>query len=311
MLTDIYLVNAQALKGAYRLRFDGVGLYRFIGDNNNGKSIAIKFITRAIKGQFKNPGKRRTMINRECIYADLVLVSDRGDKIHVHVTRDASSTFCKYFPKEGEPIKRYVSDGEWVTFFRKFGFHYNDKRAMSLNIYNTYDPLLFITTSEVTNLDMVKQFVSDVEAENAVVNMTEMDIYIKDTLKGFKHELAILEAQEKSLEFYDIETCKENIKKLLEYKTKILAFNIPELRRCKPVPNTKRLEALNYTKMDDTLKTLKFPSSELTASCRIIEKIKDTPNLKILKNSIELIESYDNAIAESKCPTCGRRWVDE
>ena len=58
MLTDIYLVNAQALKGAYRLRFNGVGLYRFIGDNNNGKSIAIKFITRAIKGQFKNPGKR-------------------------------------------------------------------------------------------------------------------------------------------------------------------------------------------------------------------------------------------------------------
>lgn len=312
MLTDIYLVNAQALKGAYRLRFDGVGLYRFIGDNNNGKSIAIKFITRAIKGQFKNPGKRRTIINRECIYADLVLVSDRGDKIHVHVTRDASSTFCKYFPQDGgEPIKRYVSDGEWVTFFRKFGFHYNDKRAMSLNIYNTYDPLLFITTSEVTNLDMVKQFVSDVEAENAVINMSEMDVYIKDTLKGFKHELAVLEAQEKSLEFYDIETCQENITELLKYKTRILAFNVPEFKRCKPVPNTKRLEALNYTRMDNTLKKLKFPSSELTVSCRIIEKIKNTPNFKLLKNSIELIESYDNAITESKCPTCGRRWIDE
>lgn len=309
---EVYLVNAQGLLGAYKLWFEGPGLYRFVGDNSNGKSIFIKFLTRSIKGSFKNPEKRRTIINRHTLYADMVLLKPKtGEKIHVHVTKDASSTFCTYTPREGEQgIKRYVADGEWISFFRRFGFNYNEKRGISLNIYNTYDPLLFINESDVVNFDMIRPYVSDVESETALENMIEMDEYIRNTLKQFNQELVNLEAQENNLEFYDSETCENDLKNLVACKENILALNIPEFKECSPIPDTSMIEALDITRLETTLGNVNFPSKELIDSCNVLEGFVNFPTFKRLDNEVELIDSYNTAIEESRCPTCGRKWIE-
>ena len=289
ILSRIKLTNIQCHKELV-IDFSGFGVTCFVGDNSNGKSVTVKVTKDLITGAISRPKVRAALINRNSTFGEALYIREDNVELKLHLTREAATTWVSYTAPGSEPIQRYLSDKTYMDLVRKFGWHYNEERDISLNIVENDAPLLFFTTSFRTNYEVMDSARTDYVANTAVENMEQL---IKETRAS--KEAAVSRIQQtqvtlNQLAFYKIEE-EQTLRQNLEfYRRNLSVAYIPHLPEISPVPDVKtvnlyvpELPQIHYPKVYDI-------------QCSI-------PDISPLINEIHQLEN-------NVCPTCGRRFVD-
>lgn len=289
ILSQIKLTNIQCHKELV-INFSGNGVTCFVGDNSNGKSVIVKVTKDFITGAISRPKVRAALINRNSTFGEALYIREDNVELKLHLTREAATTWVSYTAPGTEPIQRYLADKTYVDLVRKFGWHYNAERDISLNIAENDAPLLFFTTSFKTNYEVIDSARMDYVANTAVENMEQL---IKETRSS--KETAVTRIQQtqatlNQLAFYNIEEEQAQRDKLEFYRRNLSIAYIPQLPEITPVPEVKVvnlhipiLPQIQYPKVYDI-------------QCNI-------PDICTLANEIKQLEN-------NICPTCGRRFVD-
>lgn len=298
--------NIQAHKGNdNRITMPETGVVRLKGNNNDGKSVMPKAFSSSIKMDLGDPDVRKALITRGHEYGELEVCKTNGDTMLVHISKEASQTYYEFKFGEDEPIRRYLSNKGIDQLIALFGFHYNKNRDISLNIYSTYDPLLMVTTSGVTNLDLIQSAIKNSKAEVALTNLEEVRKNVKTTVKEIELHRETAIRTMSTLQEFDME--KEKL---------IIAIGSDLLRDLKNVKappmlptftDDSFLEDLIYlTPMSDIDKMLNemiLPEEDLITDLEVLYSIGKLADIK--SEMHELIEIED-AIAKNICPTCLR-----
>jgi hypothetical protein len=315
-LSRIEFKNIQSLKDGV-IDLPRTGLIRFRGENNNGKSILAKTLDQIIKGTLGRSNIRNPLINYGSSWGELILHEYNGKKLTAHIDREAKNTYLKLEVPNSDPIIRYPADKNFLFLVKQFGWHYNEKREISLNLYNTFDPLFLVTTSAVCNYDVLSEAISDPYADRAIEGMDRNLQELDGLLKSVKNTIVMAEAKMGGLRAWDT-TAEQKKKITLEYYAKnILALSTPDIPDFKVAPSIKNIVAIDVTKVLDILRSLHVVKDEIADLLKSITTIGNSMS-SINKNDLVTmsdmaleIDVLITAIREEICPTCGRSFEIE
>ena len=272
------------------LEFPEVGIVRFLGDNSNGKSVMVKVLQDVVSNNISRPAARRSIIRRGNSFGELLLESYSGDTLYVHIDLEASQTFAELTKAGDKPVRRYLADKAIPMLVREFGWHYDDKSGVSINIHNDTDGLLFVDTRKSTNFDLLSSMRSDAYTEAALVQLGELVKSTKQKRDDMHHAYEVAEATFVSLQSWDKEA-----------ETRI------------------RDECLYYAELLENLTVPAVPTIELTRAPAFVQPLPQVPRMEIPHlhepmaeppaDAGELLKSIYQLLSGT-CPTCGRPFVD-
>lgn len=293
MIKSITVKHLQSIRDEVKLEFPESGVVIFAGDNSGGKSIIMKVLSSAIACQYNNKQLRNAHINREHRWGELILETYKNDVLTIHLDREAKFTYYILKSEGKGEVKRYLADKHLDSLIEAFGFHYNKDRDISLNIRRILESMPFVTTSGVTNLDLLNSAAVENAAQTAEKG-------IGDTLKELKELKTAVSTKLESLK-YEYDSLKIiNIKELEKYRETLNKLKITILKLKVPLP-PKYYEIYKL----EVLENFRIPlAPNLIQINNIgdISKLINYPRLPELESLIEVI----NMIKEKKCPTCGR-----
>ena len=230
MIKSIHGINLQAMRDV-RIDLPEKGLVRFRGENSNGKSILVKTMNAVIRCNLNQLKVRKALINYGAQSGQLIMKTYDGKELLVNISREAAQTYYQLTRKNGEIIKRWLADKDLDTIVEEFGFHYNKDREISLNIYNTYDSLLFLTTSHVTNYDMLNSALTDPKVERSMLNTAELLNTLKEEDQKLLTQSDRIEAQISVIKIYDVAQEKATLDRSI-----YLYENINALKNLRDIP---------------------------------------------------------------------------
>ena len=174
-LSSIRMVNLQSHKDTI-IDLPENGIVRFLGANSNGKSVFSKALGKLLKNRLHIQRERIPIIRRDSDTGYLTMARSDGMVLVVCFAREASQTYVELrIPSQEIVLKRHVTtDKNIMELVRMFGFHIEEKRKISLNLYETFDPLVMVTTSGVENSDLVASVTTDYKAEMSRDRMKEL-----------------------------------------------------------------------------------------------------------------------------------------
>lgn len=306
----IQTYNIQSHKGDGNIiELPETGVVQLSGDNNDGKSVITKVMDAAIRQRLKDSDVRKALITRGYESGYLRVVKYNGDELLVNISRAASETFIQT-TTNGQTVQRTLSMGGLKDLINEFGFHYNEKRDISLNIYNTYDPLLMVTTSGVVNLDLIKSATQDSKATRALENIRIVRKEVKEARDAYKGRLGQLEGMLATVVEYDTE------KERLVLEEAIMLVEDVKILANPPMPPTFQDDSflkdllLLYppSNIDSLMNELILPDEDLMSDLELLYSITKLTDLKE-----EIVNMYEIAVAVEKaiCPTCERPHVME
>lgn len=272
------------------LEFPETGIVRFLGDNSNGKSVMVKVLQDVVSNNISRPAARRSIIRRGNSFGELLLESYSGDVLYVHIDLEASQTYAELTRAGQQTVRRYLADKAIPMLVREFGWHYDDKSGVSINIHNDTDGLLFVDTRKQTNFDLLSSMRSDAYAEAALNELTNLSKETKAKRDEMYHAHEVAEAT-----FVALKTWPK------EEEARI------------------RDECLYWAEVLENLTIPQLPVFQLTATPTFMQPIPAVPVMQMPhfhapmemppSGAEELLHSLASLLSGS-CPTCGRAFVD-
>lgn len=272
------------------LEFPETGIVRFLGDNSNGKSVMVKVLQDVVSNNISRPAARRSIIRRGNSFGELLLESYSGDVLYVHIDLEASQTYAELTHAGQQTVRRYLADKAIPMLVREFGWHYDDKSGVSINIHNDTDGLLFVDTRKQTNFDLLSSMRSDAYAEAALAELTKLSKETKAKRDEMYHAHEVAEATFVALKMWD-----KNEEAII------------------------RDECLYWASALENLTLPQLPVFQLTATPTFMQPIPDVPVMQMPHlhapmqmppdGAGELLNSLASLLSGS-CPTCGRAFVE-
>lgn len=304
-LSEIRTVNIKSHKDVY-ISIPKNGVVRFKGPNNEGKSIIIDALEAIISCSLNEPRVRLALINYDVDECYITLKRNDGAMLHVVINREASKTFYRlHIPNTGNVITRYLADKGLRELVTLFGFHWDVKREMSLNLYITYSPLLFVTTSESYNHDILTSVITDPVAESAKEQIEAVKKQFDAALKIIDVRIEQQQATIANMKFYDETKLSERALKLRHLArtiTNLTTINIPTLKKSIDLSLIENLETKSLHKIIKDFKPLSIPYYK---DIELLKGIGDLSSIRgQLVDYVTKKEAYDNGV----CFACGRRY---
>lgn len=281
MWAEIEMTNAQSIEHAL-ITLPKTGIVRFAGRNRNGKSIFEKWLEESVAVRIGKPRTRRSLIRKGQQEGRLRIKNHDGRQILIVINLDASRTYVEYEDaRKQQKYRRYLADKKESiqSLFRMFGLHYNEKRDMSLNIFKTFGPIMFLNTPFVANFDMLSEALSDKNVDMAVdreeIYLTEL----KEQKVKIEETLQIFTMKEQALEFYDIAKEEAKYKLCTTYANIIDALKIPKLQKLPNLPDIKSISALEHIPVMTEIGMLPIKEINGVKALNIIPETRELPKV--------------------------------
>lgn len=321
MIKRITLHNCQSIPYAV-FDFPETGVVRLQGRNGSGKSIIPKWIDDVLKGDITILKARKPLIMKKQSSGDMQIDLYNGKHLLVVLSIEASRTYMEYWEDFSTvKLRRYLSDGKEALqdLVRKMGFHFNENRKLSLNMYPTFGDILYLTTSPVVNFDVSKDAIQDDSVDKAIINdkifIQNQEVAIsqvEDNITRCKDALLSLsffdEVEEQSV--YDLclriantisaikDVSIEELSGLPDISFLNSLDNIPNIDTLPQLPNVSFLDALRVENIVTELDKKMELSDNIVHCVNIIDSIPEIPNLieiksnlKRVQNTVEILES--------------------
>lgn len=287
-MIQVYLKNIQSIK-EYTFRFPDSGIVQFRGDNNNGKSILTKVISRCVLQKIQYDDKRLPLINdgeESALFS--MLYNERTLVVQLH--KDVNKTFYGLIRANGDKVVRHIREGGITELLREFGFVVFSNNLICLQICETFGLMPFINTPDTLNGEIVNSVTTDVPSEKFIENYALTWKEAKRRVTLYKNEISQLQAKLDSTYTYDLSSYHSLIQRSKEVQEKH-AY----LKRCQPI----------------TLKP--FPVLEFRL--KKMAPLKQLPIITYLEKmkplySLDSIIVDLKKIRDGKCPTCGRPFLE-
>jgi hypothetical protein len=245
-LKKVTMVNIQS-HAHTELEFPETGVVRLYGDNSNGKSVMVKCLWDVVNSDVSKPRFRRSLIRRGCDFGEVTYERHDGLTLFVHIHVDAAQTYAEIYNQGEQPVRRYLSEKTIPLLVAKFGFHYNDTHAISVNVHRDDDPFLFASTKHTVNYDLMDTAMSDKFAEKSLEELERVMSEAKKYKKQFEQAKEVVEASLESIQLYDIETetkQKEKMSWILNNLNKCNNFDF-EIPKLSPMPKVAFIKVFN------------------------------------------------------------------
>lgn len=285
-LKTIRVRNIQAM-GDVLVELPKTGLVVFVGENSNGKSIIRKALEDIIAYNIKSPRVRKSLINNKVSEGTIELTKWDGTSLFVNLNVEASLTWVCLRRSNGDEEKRYLSDKTIPDLVNEFGFHYNEKRGICLNICDSDDAILFFNTNYVTNGDVLNSALTD----KGVVDRCE-------TLKGVYREASVMRQtfsdnlrmstlQKESIVLHDVDVERDLMVRSQMFANILSHVYIPDIVEPEPIPDV-----------------VYVPLPSIRISTYKVPLVIDLPkvNIKPIDNLFKDFMTVEKGV----CPTCGK-----
>lgn len=248
-LKRITVRKLQSIREAV-LELPETGIVRFYGSNSNGKSIIVKALDDTISGNLTKPKVRLSLVNDKPgnTWGEIEFETYSGTVLIIHIHHEAAQTWAQLSIPGEEPVKRYLADKNMPELVRRFGWHYNAERDISLNVCDSDDAVLFFKTSHRTNYDVLDSAMTDEFAVKSLEEFERLNQEAKNNKAKFKEQINVAEAAIANIKVWDIqqeETKKSQLIYLCNNLEKMLFPNIPKIQA---IPRVTVL-SLNMPKM--------------------------------------------------------------
>ena len=259
---------------------------------------------------------------KDAVAGEIEFVDYDDNILLAHIQREANATYIKLQMKDCEPVVRYLADKNWTDLVYTFGFCYNKERDIPLQIVDDDSPLLFLSTSNKVNAELINTAMSD---ESASVALEQFEEVLKQATAFHMQSLntiSVYKQTVKSFPIYDVDSLTK-VKNELERHYDLL--NLPKLPDMTPVhildikfPEIPDLPDMSKVHVMD----IHFPNMpELPDMSKVHYVDMYFPNIPEFEMPwfIDIdctIPDITSVIAELKelkagrCPTCGKPWVD-
>lgn len=302
-IKTIEIVNIQSHEYT-KIKLNKTGITRFYGENNDGKSVITKMVDYFIREKIKDPRVRKAMIRKTNNCGKLIITKYDGVILTLHLDLEAAKTFVKLERPGQEFDVRYLADKSYPQLIRIAGFHYNKENDITLNVYQTNEPWVFVQTKPTTNYDVLNEAVSDPLVEEGLSNLNKFMKESKTLINGYAKSISNLQSQYAMLPNSNIES-EVSIKDRCEYFLKnIEKLDTPKYHMCRKIIDITGIEALNFT--------IKPPSMNVVKSAQLQEFINSIDILSLIPDITKLIPFIESVVEIQKsvetlvCPTCGR-----
>jgi hypothetical protein len=320
------LINIQALKDA-TIAWDDKEIVEFVGDNSNGKSILSKTLDYMVKGDIFDKHIRKDLINDEEDVAQFWIKTDKKT-LGIILYRNGTESYFTW-GKNGEELnRRRATEGGFKEVLYDFGFRFYQKGEVCLQVFPTYGPIPFITTSGTTNKEIYDDLTSDKIADDF------LSLYGEYTSTTFKlKEKEFRESKERiksildNIVEYDYEAYEKLGRKMKEYLLILKNLEFFDFEDINVPPNVCAFDEMNFTFEDIPIyneqvsldiepfefndipvypiKDEVFPEGfifdDIPVSPNITIPILDLDDSKVTKS----FRNYFDAL-NKRCPTCGR-----
>lgn len=266
------------------LKFPETGLVLFYGRNSNGKSVWVRVLTDVLSGAIYKPLIRKSLITRGSNAGIMKITLYNNRVLVVYIHREASQTYV-----ELDGVKRYLADKSVAQFVEDFGFHYDPKFGLSINVHGDGDPFLFTDTKYTTNWALMNSAFDDADAEQSIANLNTSITENRRIRRDLMSKINIATQFLETMTIYDIKAEVAKYKRLEYLQTNLKACSgiahIPS-RIIKPKPFIAKFNRLPM------IKTAKF-----------------IPPFTKLPTSLSCADEYVSVL-ERTCPYCNRRFSE-
>jgi hypothetical protein len=288
------------------------GLVRFRGENSEGKSVIVKALNAVISCTLNRKTVRNPLINYGVDEAQLILERYDGITLLANIHRESSKTYYELSIPGEQPLRRYISDKNLGVIIERFRFHYSEEREVSLNVYNTYDPLLFLTTSSRTNFDVLNSAISDPYVERSIegieVALKQLEITYQQVASAINHA----EGRLTGIVVWNIDHEKARKERLQYLANNIQLLETPDLPDIKPIPDLGSIEALDTTDLRASIDQMIVVDNHIHEVLNQIDKIvmgimagKRVLDINI-EHDADVANEFQKALDKEECPVCAR-----
>lgn len=308
-LSSIQMINLQSHKDTL-IELPETGIVRFLGHNSNGKSVASKALGKLIRNRLHIERERVPLVRRGVESGYLILTRSDGMVLVLHVAREASKTYVELrIPNEEKTLKRHITTDKNITeLVRMFGFHVDIERGFTLNLYETFDPLLMVNTTGAENASLVTSVITDHKAEQAKMAMIEQRTTLTNISKNIEKEIITQEAVLGSLKFYPEEEylSKANMLRYLAQSLSNLAT--PSFKHVRYIPNVDEILLLDTTKVNNVKEKIKIKPTPSLETINILD-LSDI-NLPKINEKLSGLVVAVTSFQEGKCGLCGKGFAE-
>ncbi len=346
MLKNIRARNLQALKHVDLEDLPKSGIIGLFGPNGEGKSTLERALSAVISGSMGERETRQSLISWTESWGELILERYDGAILTAHFALEISECFVRY--QDDKYVDTRSPKDDYSDIISYFGLHYDKQRGVSLNVYRTFDPLLFISTSPATNASMFEVCLTDPVVLKSLEAHKSFKKGVDDRLMTLRASESSLRSQLLGLTIYDlnyeetyhkrfvylhcqIQYCMDAIIKVPGLEERcimpsvpredILAMSrtliaVPDIVEVTPAPEVD----LEYIRLLMSLSTIFAPNLPDTESAPEVPSwfapLRQSYYAEIPRDIMNIGIQWDESIKERKlieqktCPTCGRRLVD-
>jgi len=302
MIKTARLINVQChVDTTYE--FPETGIVSIVGENGHGKSVLFKMLKKTLRCSFNNLDERKVMINKYTgtTYCELYLESYEGSKLIIHIDREVSKSYYELLP---DNLRLDVRDEKLPDLISSFGFHMC--KDISLNLYNTYDPLFFINTPSKLNYQLLQSCRTDNYAEALIEKLTQLKDELKYKVKEIEGNLQNSILHLSMLPNYDLEIESKIVKLKLSVLPYINLINIlPNLSELYLNPITD-IECFPSYNIDLSIQSFSIPDFNNNLEDIIIITIPEIPcyplTLDIVSDVFNVSTQIDLLIKSIKEP---------
>jgi hypothetical protein len=256
-ITTIKTVNLKSHEEVV-CQFPPTGVVRFKGGNNDGKSVIVDVLVDVISCNLHLPRVRHPMISYWASCGDLFVQRNDGAIFQAHIDFEASKTYYSLTLPGEKAVIRYLADKTVRDLVTEFGFHWDEKHQMSLNIYKTFDQLLFVNTSESMNADILNSASTDPVAERARDNLVAEYKVLFERAKECSNFVGNLANKIGMIELEDEDELDRRGIRSKYLSVQIKALSTHEVPDLAPHVDLSTIESLDVSSQRELLKDFKY-----------------------------------------------------
>jgi len=285
------------------------GVVRFLGGNSNGKSVFVKALSKVLKNRLHILRERVPLVRRTEEKGFLILTRSDGMILEVCIAKESSQTYLELkIPAEGVVLRRHITtDKNVMELVRMFGFHIEEKRNISLNLYETFGELIMVTTTGVENSDLVTSVITDYRAEKAKESITGLRKEFKSAHQILEKDIVTQQALLGILEFYPEEEFNRKALELNYLAHNLTHLTTPTIKFLKYVPN---MEDILNLEIESIGRVLALREIKSLPSLFNIEKLTGHLNVSAMHEQMSDIAAWVESFRIGECMACGRTFVE-
>jgi hypothetical protein len=201
------------------------GIITILGENSDGKSSMTRAFAALISGSLEQLSVRRSLVNWDHDWGEIELIRDDGVSLSAHIAVENRDTTITLTGVDGTQYTRHLRDGGYLDLVAEFGLHWDKDNDISLNLYETFDPLMFVNTTAKVNAAMLSYCLSDPKVERSIESQKAFVEGIEGDVQQHLSEQLSIRAQLSNIVIYDLnvetdymqkfEFCERNMSALL------------------------------------------------------------------------------------------------